>query len=61
MTAQETLTVEQIADILKITPNTIHSKRWRNKWHAPLYKMGKRLFANKPEFDRWYQDRMIYG
>ena len=52
---KEILTVEDIANILHVKPNTIHSKRWKEKTGCPLNKHGKRLLAHAPEFWKWFE------
>ena len=49
--------VREMAEILKITPNTIHSKRWQARSGCPLFKCGKRLFAEEPRFWEWMLGR----
>jgi hypothetical protein len=53
----EILTVEDIASILHIRPNTIHSKRWKEKTGCPLNKHGKRLLSHAPEFWKWFESQ----
>lgn len=55
MSPQDVLTVEQIAEILHITPNTIQRKSWREKNGCPLRKIGKRLYAIAVEFWAWFK------
>lgn len=52
---KEILTVEDIASILHIRPNTIHSKRWKERTGCPLNKHGKRLLSNADEFWKWFK------
>ncbi|MBL7072864.1 MAG: helix-turn-helix domain-containing protein [Candidatus Omnitrophica bacterium] len=53
MTRQDLLTVEQVAEILEISQNTIQRKSWREKTGCPLRKIGKRLYTLVKEFDKW--------
>lgn len=53
MTRQDLLTVEQVAEILEISQNTIQRRSWRVKTGCPLRKIGKKLYAVVQEFDRW--------
>ena len=53
MTKQDVLTVEQVAEILQISSNTIQRKNWREKTGCPLRKKGKRLYALVNEFFKW--------
>jgi len=55
MTSADVLMVEDIAQILRISPNTIHSRRWQVKSGCPLYKRGKRLYAIAAEFWKWFR------
>lgn len=60
MTRYEILTAEEIAETLQIKQPTLYDHRWREQSGCPLYKQGKRLFAKKAEFDRWYKGRIQY-
>jgi hypothetical protein len=51
---EEVLTVEEIAEILHIKPNTIHSRSWQKRTGCPLKKIGKRLYAIAEEFWKWF-------
>lgn len=51
------LTVEQIAQILKIKPGTIHSKDWQERTGCPLKKVGKRNYSEQSEFWSWFKRR----
>lgn len=55
---KEIFLVEDIAEILHIKPNTIHSKRWQNKSGCPLIKKGKRLMLMKDDFWKWFKNDM---
>jgi hypothetical protein len=61
MLEKEVLTVEDIAKILGIEENTIHSRRWQGKSNCPLIKIGKRLYAIAGEFWRWFESYRIKG
>lgn len=50
---EEVMLVEDIAKVLRIKPNTIHSRRWQEKSGCPLIKRGKRLMVIKDEFWKW--------
>ena len=56
MTKEDILTVEQVAEILQISPNTIQRKNWRERTGCPLKKKGKRLYALVNEFFKWLRD-----
>ncbi|MHC4123953.1 MAG: helix-turn-helix domain-containing protein [Planctomycetota bacterium] len=53
MTTQDVLTVEQVADILHISKNTIQRKSYREKTGIPLKKRGRRLYTLAAEFYKW--------
>ncbi|PIQ90220.1 MAG: hypothetical protein COV71_05880 [Candidatus Omnitrophica bacterium CG11_big_fil_rev_8_21_14_0_20_41_12] len=50
------LYTEDIAEILRITRNTIQSKRWKESSGCPLRKKGKCLSALRDDFWKWYKD-----
>ena len=54
-TSKEILSVEDVARILHLKPNTIHSKRWKERSGCPLVKHGKRLLVNTADFWRWFR------
>lgn len=51
------LTSEEIAAILKISLNTVHSREWQRRNRCPLIKIGKRRYAVETSFWRWVKDR----
>lgn len=51
----EVLMVEDIAKILSIAKNTIHSRRWQESSGCPLFKRGKRLYVFAPDFWKWFK------
>ena len=53
MVSQRILTVEEVAESLQITENTIQRKSWRQKTGCPLKKRGKRLYVLEKEFIEW--------
>ena len=52
----QTLTVEKMAHILLIKPNTMHNRAWQRRTGCPLKKVGKRLIAIESEFNDWLAD-----
>ncbi len=58
---KEMLTAEDIAEMLRIKVNTIHSGRWKARTGCPLQKVGKRLLADTAEFQRWFKNKKING
>ncbi len=59
MKVKETLTVEELAKILHVTPNTIQSRRWQKRSKCPLYRRGKRIFAISSEFWNWFKEGSV--
>lgn len=53
MSPHDILTVEQIAELLHISKNTVQRKSWREKTGCPLRKIGKRLYVVAHEFTAW--------
>lgn len=47
------LTVDEISGILKITPNTIHNKKWQVRTGCPIRKVGKKIYVLHDEFWGW--------
>jgi hypothetical protein len=56
MSETDVLLVEDIAQILRIAKNTIHSRRWQKGSGCPLVKRGKRLYAFEKEFWKWLKE-----
>lgn len=52
---EKILTVEEIAELLRIAPNTIHSRRWQTGSGCPLIKQGKRLYSIHSDFWKWFR------
>jgi len=50
------LTVEQMAEILGIKPQTMQGKKWQIKTGCPLRKIGRRLYCITSEFNDWVED-----
>ena len=59
MTRQDVVTVEDVANILGISKNTIQRKSWRERTGCPLGKIGKELRGL--EIDRRDWMRTKYG
>jgi len=49
------LTVSEIAEILQIKQNTIHSRKWQQKTGCPLKKIGKRVYVLTDDFWKWFK------
>jgi len=52
---KDVLVVEDLAELMRISPNTIQSKRWQKKSGCPIFKKGKRLYAETSEFSKWFR------
>ena len=59
MTRQDVLTVEDVANILGISKNTIQRKSWRERTGCPLGKIGKYLLVLTKDFEEWIRTK--YG
>lgn len=59
MTKADVLTVEQVAEILGISKNTIQRRSWREKTGCPLKRRGRRLYSYAPDFTRWVRGREV--
>jgi Helix-turn-helix domain len=55
MDSQDTLTLEDVSAILRISRNTLQRKNWRIKTRCPLKKIGRRLLVYKEDFDNWFR------
>lgn len=54
---EKTLIVEEIAEILRISPATMRSKEWQTRTKCPLRKVGKRLYALETDIRDWFKNR----
>jgi hypothetical protein len=50
------LYTEDVAEILRITKNTIQSKRWKESSGCPIRRKGKCLSVRKDDFWRWFNN-----
>lgn len=55
MSPHDTLTLEEISGILRISRNTLQRKDWRKRTGCPLKKIGKRLLAFRKDFEDWFR------
>lgn len=55
MNSQDTLTLEDISAILRISRNTLQRKTWRKKTGCPLKKIGRRLLIYNKDFEDWFR------
>ena len=53
MNGKKLLFVEDIADLFKISEDTVRRKEWRDKTGIPLFKVGKRLCGLPEEIEEW--------
>lgn len=51
------LTVEQVAELLSVTPETVRSYIAAKKNPLPAYKLGREYRINRTEFNEWMQRR----
>lgn len=56
-TADQLLTSEEIAGILKISLNTVHNREWQKRNKCPLMKIGRRTYALESAFWQWVRER----
>jgi predicted site-specific integrase-resolvase len=59
MTKEDIMTSEQVCEILSIKLPTLYDWRYRERTGIPIYKIGKYLFTNKCEFDKWYRSKAV--
>lgn len=55
---EPTLTVEEVAAILRVTEETVRSYITRKKDPLPAYKLGREYRIPKARFEKWLQDRL---
>ncbi len=60
MTKIDLYTAQEMAATLNIKVETLYDGRWREQSKCPLFRQGKRLFAMKNKFDKWYAERLVY-
>ena len=53
----EILTVEEVAEYLRLQPQTIY--KWAQEKRIPAVKLGKEWRFRKSVLDRWLDDRML--
>lgn len=51
------LTVEQVAELLTVTPETVRSYITAKKNPLPAYKLGREYRIDREDFARWMQQR----
>lgn len=60
-TADQLLTSDEIAGILKISLNTVHNREWQKRNKCPLMKIGRRTYALESDFWKWVRERGMNG
>ncbi len=55
----EILTIEEVAEYLRLTPQTIY--KWAQEGRIPAAKLGKEWRFRRSLIDRWLDDRMLEG
>jgi len=53
------ITIEEMADVLRVRPNTLHSKEWRRVNGCPLFRIGRRVYAFRAGFWKWVEQRGV--
>ena len=51
------LTTEEIAEILKVSLNTVQTRNWRKRNGCPLFRIGKRTYAVETTFWKWVYEK----
>ena len=52
------LTVEEVADLLQVSVETVRGYINRKKNRLPAFKVGREWRVRKTDLDRWVQDNM---
>ena len=55
---EQTLTVEEVAGILRVTEETVRSYITRKKDPLPAYRLGREYRIPKTLFEKWMKDRL---
>ena len=56
-TANEIMTLEEVAQYLRLTPQTIY--KWAQEQRIPAAKLGKEWRFRRSVIDRWLDDQML--
>ena len=59
MTREDLMTAQEVADILGIAVPTLYDNRHRERMGIPFFKVGKKLFVYRSQFDKWYKNAML--
>ena len=51
------LATKEIAEILKVSLNTVQNRKWRKRNGCPLFRIGRRTYALETRFWKWINDR----
>jgi excisionase family DNA binding protein len=53
----EILTIDEVADYLRLTPQTIY--KWAQEKRIPAVKLGKEWRFRRSIIDRWFDDQLL--
>jgi excisionase family DNA binding protein len=56
-THNEILTIDEVAEYLRLTPQTIY--RWAQEKRIPAVKLGKEWRFRRSIIDRWFDDQLL--
>lgn len=54
---QSFLTPQEVADLLRVSPDTV--RRWINAGRLPAYKVGRGLRIKRIDFDSWLSEQQV--
>ena len=53
------LTTEEIAEILKVSLNTVQNRGWQKRSGCPMFKVGKRIYTLEATFWKWVTEKRM--
>ena len=56
MSSKDRMTLEEIAEMLGVSVNTLQRRAWRKKTGCPIKKIGRNLIAYRPQFEEWLKN-----
>ena len=56
---KELVKVDDVADMIGVTVNTLQRRAWRKANECPLRKVGSKLFAFPDEIESWLRSRNV--
>jgi len=56
LTPNEILTIDEVADYLRLTPQTIY--KWAQERRIPAVKLGKEWRFRRSVIDKWFDDQL---